>query len=72
MRSYFQRATGRIIGRGGENIRLISRASNAKINVDSLSSGGNKGKLRIHHFKKAYTFCLTQSELSLYKCMAQV
>uniref|UniRef100_A0A1B6FKZ6 Tudor domain-containing protein n=1 Tax=Cuerna arida TaxID=1464854 RepID=A0A1B6FKZ6_9HEMI len=38
-----EKAVGRIIGRNGENIRSISRASNTKINVDSVSS--NKGEL---------------------------
>uniref|UniRef100_A0A1B6LIZ4 Tudor domain-containing protein n=1 Tax=Graphocephala atropunctata TaxID=36148 RepID=A0A1B6LIZ4_9HEMI len=38
-----QKAIGRIIGRNGENIRSISRASNAKLTVDSISSNKNEG-----------------------------
>ncbi|XP_054268565.1 tudor and KH domain-containing protein homolog [Macrosteles quadrilineatus] len=38
-----QRSVGRIIGRNGESIRSIKMASNAKINVESLSSGATRG-----------------------------
>nr|CAD7460149.1 unnamed protein product [Timema tahoe] len=37
-----QRAVGRIIGKGGETIRSISRASNAKITVENISQTDDK------------------------------
>nr|CAD7450734.1 unnamed protein product [Timema bartmani] len=37
-----QRAVGRIIGKGGETIRSISRASNAKITVENISQTNDK------------------------------